>query len=81
MTSVPRTAESSEIGALTCAEPLKTWAGHGTGSTCNGCGVSIHSSEIEYEVELAGKAGSARTARSLHFHLACYRTWMSRRRP
>lgn len=78
MTSAPRTAESPELGALTGAEPLKTWAGHGTGSVCNGCGASIHANEIEYEVELAGKS-AARTARSLHFHLACYRAWMNRR--
>jgi len=55
-------------------EPLRTWAGHGTGVTCNGCGEAIQANEIEYEVEMP--AGSE--APTLNFHLACYRIWAGR---
>lgn len=61
--SVPTGIESSE--------PLRTWAGHGTGVICNGCGERIQAHEIEYEVEMP--AGS--TAATLNFHLGCYRSW------
>jgi hypothetical protein len=54
--------------------PLRTWAGHGTGAVCNGCGCSIQTHEIEYEVELPpGNGGPA-----LHFHFVCYRNWTGR---
>ncbi|MGH8136818.1 MAG: hypothetical protein ACREVV_01305 [Steroidobacteraceae bacterium] len=55
-------------------EPLRTWAGHGSGATCNGCGDSIREHEIEYEIELP-QGGSVPT---LHFHFVCYRTWTGR---
>jgi hypothetical protein len=55
-------------------EPLRTWAGHGTGVPCNGCGQTIQAHEIEYEVEMP--PGS--DALSLNFHLACYRSWAGR---
>jgi hypothetical protein len=54
--------------------PLRTWAGHGTGATCNGCGGSIEPHQIEYEIEMP--QGS--DALSLHFHFACYRDWTGR---
>jgi hypothetical protein len=54
--------------------PLRTWAGHGTGATCNSCGCAIHAHEIEYEIELA--TGDTPT---LHFHFVCYRSWQSQR--
>ena len=34
-------------------EPMRTWAGHGTGALCNVCGLAIRAHDIEYEVELA----------------------------
>lgn len=74
MTPAPRSAESPEVAPLTCREPLKTWAGNGTGSLCNGCGSHIRETEIEYEVELAGNG----PAGTLHFHFACYRSWARR---
>ena len=52
---------------------LRTWAGYGTGETCNGCGGSIGPQEIEYEIETA--AGSNTT---LRFHFECYRDWSAR---
>ena len=54
--------------------PLRTWAGHGTGAICNGCGGSIEPHQIEYEIEMP--QGS--DAPSLHFHFACYRDWTAR---
>jgi hypothetical protein len=74
MTTAPRTAESPEVAPMPCREPLKTWAGHGTGALCTGCGAKIGASEIEYEVELAGD----NPPRTLHFHFACYRNWTGR---
>jgi hypothetical protein len=55
-------------------EPLRTWAGHGTGAVCNGCALTIQSHEIEYEIEMP-RGGAAPT---LHFHFVCYRNWTGR---
>ena len=52
-------------------EPVRTWAGHGTGAPCNACGLTVGVQDIEYEVELVTE-GSVRT---LRFHLKCYRVW------
>jgi hypothetical protein len=75
MEPLPRAVnETSENvhGPLTpTRKPLRTWAGQGTGATCNRCGGSIDPHQIEYEVEMP--RGS--DASSLHFHLACYREW------
>lgn len=61
----------SEAAAST---PLRTWAGHGTGAICNGCGEPVQAHEIEYEVEMPAGA----EAQTLNFHLACYRSWAAR---
>jgi hypothetical protein len=63
------TAEEPRI--LPYEEPMRTWAGHGTGALCNFCGHAIQSQDIEYEVELE----TTGSARYLHFHFNCYRTW------
>jgi len=68
------TAEKVESPLRRQQEPLRTWAGHGTGVTCNGCGEPVQAHEIEYEVEMP--AGSEAT--TLNFHLACYRIWAVR---
>jgi hypothetical protein len=52
-------------------EPLRTWAGRGSGALCNLCGHAIRAQDIEYELELP----PAESGRSLHFHFNCYRTW------
>ncbi len=65
--------EISERPALPYQEPLRTWAGHGTGVLCNLCGRTIKATDIEYEVELA----PAGNPRGLHFHFNCYREWES----
>ena len=61
-----------EPRTLPYQEPLRTWAGRGTGVLCDLCGVSINAQEIEYEVELQEPAGNTR---DLHFHVNCYRAW------
>ena len=69
------TTENVDVSLVRQREPLRTWAGHGTGVICNGCGEPIQAHEIEYEVEMP--PGSDVPA--LNFHLACYRTWTGRR--
>jgi hypothetical protein len=54
--------------------PLRTWAGHGTGAICNGCGGSIEPHQIEYEIEMPQGSDAV----SLHFHFVCYRDWTGR---
>ena len=54
---------------------LRTWAGHGSGAICNGCGATIREQEIEYEIEMP--QGSE--VPTLHFHFNCYRDWAKRR--
>jgi hypothetical protein len=68
------TTENVDVSRMPQREPLRTWAGHGTGVICNGCGEPIRAHEIEYEVEMP--PGSDVPA--LNFHLACYRTWTGR---
>jgi methionyl-tRNA synthetase len=55
-------------------KPLRTWAGHGSGATCDGCGRLIEPHQIEYEIEMP--QGSE--ALSLYFHFDCYRDWTAR---
>ena len=64
--------EQGDRRVLPYQEPLRTWAGRGTGVPCNLCGAPIRAQDIEYEVELPAPAGSLR---GLHFHFNCYRTW------
>jgi hypothetical protein len=65
--------EPLDVPLMQDRRPLRTWAGHGTGAACNGCGTAIQPDEIEYEVEL-----SAADGRSLRFHFNCYRDWTGR---
>jgi hypothetical protein len=64
--------EQGERQVLPYEEPLRTWAGRGTGVRCNLCGVPIRAQDIEYEVELLKPDG---VSRGLHFHFNCYRAW------
>jgi hypothetical protein len=64
--------EQAERQALPYQEPLRTWAGRGTGVLCNLCRTPIKAQDIEYEVELLAPEGSSR---GLHFHFNCYRLW------
>ncbi len=63
--------DGAELRMLPYQEPLRTWAGRGTGVRCNFCGVPIEARDIEYEVELA----SAGQPRGLHFHFNCSQAW------
>jgi hypothetical protein len=63
--------QQDERPLLAYEEPVRTWAGHGTGEPCNVCGLAVHVHDVEYEVELLTD-GSVRT---LRFHLKCYRLW------
>ncbi len=63
--------DGAELRMLPYQEPLRTWAGRGTGVRCNFCGVPIEARDIEYEVELA----AAGKLRGLHFHFNCYQAW------
>jgi hypothetical protein len=53
---------------------LRTWAGHGTGATCDECSCVIQEHEVEFEIELP----RSNSTPSLHFHFVCYRNWMGR---
>jgi hypothetical protein len=68
------TTEKADVSLMPRREPLRTWAGHGTGAICNGCGEPIQAHEIEYEVELPPGADVP----ALNFHLVCYRSWTGR---
>jgi hypothetical protein len=74
MRAASETTQNPDLSVMPYREPLRTWAGHGTGARCNGCGGSIQAHEIEYEVELP--PGS--DAPTLHFHFVCYRNWTGR---
>lgn len=64
--------EQTDRQVLPYQEPLRTWAGRGTGVPCNLCRAPIRAQDIEYEVELP-----AGESRGLHFHFNCYRLWES----
>ena len=63
--------KQDERQLLPYEDPVRTWAGYGTGALCNLCGIAVNVHDIEYEVELLTD-GSVRT---LRFHLKCYRIW------
>jgi hypothetical protein len=63
-----------ERHAMPNRQALRTWAGHGSGATCNGCGDTITAHDIEYEVEVPAEAPGG----TLHFHFVCYRSWTGR---
>jgi hypothetical protein len=64
--------EKGERQELPYQEPLRTWAGRGTGVQCNLCGAPITPQDIEYEAELLAPPGNSR---ELHFHFNCYLVW------
>ncbi len=72
--AVGGTTEAVDVPLTRHRQQLRTWAGNGTGATCNGCGSSIQEQEIEYEIELP----PGTDAPTLHFHLDCYKTWTGR---
>jgi hypothetical protein len=58
-------------------QPVRVWAGNGTGAMCSFCGYSIQAHEIEYEIELSPPS----TDGILRFHFRCHRRWEARSRP
>jgi hypothetical protein len=52
-------------------QPVRIWAGNGTGARCSFCAYSIQAQEIEYEIEPSLPS----TERIMRFHFRCYRTW------
>lgn len=66
-----RTGEN-DLQALAVREPLRTWAGQGTGHKCHLCGRPIEPDEIEYEVELV-------PGKRLRFHFRCQQVWEEQR--
>jgi hypothetical protein len=64
-------AKQDERRMMPYEEPVRTWAGHGTGALCNVCGLAVRAQDIEYEVELLTEGN----VRNLHFHFNCYRAW------
>jgi len=58
----------SQRPSLPRQERARTWAGHGSGASCDLCKHPIAAHEIEYEVELAEQV--------LCFHLTCHRNWL-----
>jgi len=76
--------DAIELHPMRFQEPLRTWAGHGTGAVCNGCGLKIQAHEIEYEIEtrrdtpVMTPASELPTVPTLHFHFVCYTRWTGR---
>lgn len=50
-------------------QPVRIWAGSGTGATCSLCGSPIQANDIEYEIVLPS------TEQILRFHFRCHRRW------
>ncbi len=55
-------------GILPTQIPDKTWVGHGTGRTCDACGLQITPEDIEHEFDL-------RNGRALRLHQRCLTVW------
>jgi hypothetical protein len=62
-------SEGSDRQTPPYRQPVRIWAGNGTGATCSLCGCPIQAHEIEYEVVLPS------TERILRFHFRCHRRW------
>jgi len=70
------TSEASpESDATTEAgyRPRRTWAGLGTGASCDLCREPISTEQIEYEIVIEDAAG----AEAVRLHFDCYDRWAS----
>lgn len=54
-------------GLLPRDKPIKTWAGNGSGDTCDGCDQPINADQVEHELEFAHRA--------IHMHARCAEIW------
>ena len=59
-------------GALPYDEPVKVWAGHGSGQPCAVCGKPVVPAEVEYEPQY--DAGPP-----IRFHTECHHVWEAER--
>jgi len=66
--------EKSDVGLLPQEDPLKLWAGAGSGKPCFACETPILKSQTEYELLYY-------TARDpLLLHIECHGAWETERR-
>jgi hypothetical protein len=57
------------------AAVARLWAGAGSGVQCQQCGMTIETSQVEYEIEL--RAGAAYW--TVRLHRECHRGWQAQR--
>jgi hypothetical protein len=55
-------------GFLPTHHPVKSWAGFGTGASCDGCDQPILATEVEHELDFAESA-------TRRFHATCEAIW------
>ena len=65
--------EKIDLGLLPEEEPLKLWAGIGSGSRCTACELPILSSQTEYELLYCDERAP------ILLHIGCHRIWESQR--
>ena len=63
-------ADKIARGVLPSDKSLTLWAGHGSGRSCDACDKPIATTELEYDLDLAGDL-------ILRFHGACAGLWQS----
>lgn len=57
-------------------QPLKVWAGQGSGLPCAYCDQPIAIGEVEYEVDVLEHPADVPSSRSpLRFHVKCHDRW------
>ena len=64
--------ERIQRGALPAEEPVRTWAGPGTGRSCGLCDRPIASGDAEFELQFGGKP-------DYRFHTICHASWQLER--
>ena len=62
-----------DAGTLPRDEPIKLWAGSGSGNTCAACEHPILPSQTEYEVEYYDERPA------ILLHVGCHTTWVEER--
>jgi len=64
--------EKLMTGALPRAEPIKTWAGYGSGRDCAACGAPILPAQVEHEIEMPDLV-------KWQLHWGCHGLWLAAR--
>ena len=65
--------EKINAGALPLTDPVKLWAGIGSGKLCAVCELTILPSQTEYEPEYQDRA-------PIRLHVGCHGLWEAERR-